>query len=95
MSRIGKLPIPVPNGVEVKIGTDVVEVKGPKGSLSTPVCSLLQYEQADGHVVLTRIEDDRVTRAQHGLRRPLGPCHSQHGLLCAARTQQHHGFSPQ
>ena len=71
MSRIGKLPIPVPNGVEVKIGTDVVEVKGPKGSLSTPVCSLLQYEQADGHVVLTRIEDDRVTRAQHGLRRSL------------------------
>ena len=32
---------------------------------------------------------------EHGLRRPLGPCHSQHGLLCAARTQQHHGFSPQ
>ena len=32
---------------------------------------------------------------EHGLRRPLGPCHSQHGLLCAARTQQHHGFPPQ
>ena len=71
MSRIGKLPIPVPNGVEVKIGTDVVEVKGPKGSLSTPLCSLLKYEQADGHVTLSRIEDDRVTRAQHGLRRTL------------------------
>ncbi|MDE5878436.1 MAG: 50S ribosomal protein L6, partial [Desulfovibrio sp.] len=37
MSRIGKLPVPVPAGVEVKIGTDVVEVKGPKGTLSTPV----------------------------------------------------------
>ncbi|OXS27733.1 MAG: 50S ribosomal protein L6 [Desulfovibrio sp. MES5] len=71
MSRIGKLPIPVPNGVEVKIGADVVEVKGPKGSLSTPLCSLLKYEQADGHVTLSRIEDDRVTRAQHGLRRTL------------------------
>ena len=71
MSRIGRLPVAVPNGVEVKIGADVVEVKGPKGSLSTPVCSLLTYEQADGHVILSRIEDDRVTRAQHGLRRTL------------------------
>ena len=61
MSRIGKLPIAVPSGVEVKLGTDVVEVKGPKGTLSTPVCSLLNYELADG----------RQSRAQHGLRRTL------------------------
>ena len=73
MSRIGKLPIPVPNGVEVKIGTDVVEVKGPKGSLSTPLCSLLKYELADGHVTLTRLEETRESRSQHGLRRkPVG-----------------------
>ena len=71
MSRIGKLPIPVPNGVEVKIGTDVVEVKGPKGSLSTPLCSLLKYELADGHVTLTRLEETRESRSQHGLRRTL------------------------
>ena len=71
MSRIGRLPVAVPNGVEVKIGTDVVEVKGPKGSLSTPVCSLLTYEQADGHVTLSRIEDNRQSRSQHGLRRTL------------------------
>ena len=71
MSRIGKLPIPVPNGVEVKIGTDVVEVKGPKGSLSTPVCSLLKYELADGHVTLTRLGETRESRSQHGLRRSL------------------------
>ena len=71
MSRIGRLPVAVPNGVEVKIGTDVVEVKGPKGSLSTPVCSLLTYEQADGHVTLGRIEDTRQSRSQHGLRRTL------------------------
>ena len=51
MSRIGKQPIAVPSGVEVKIGTDVVEVKGPKGTISTPVCGLLNYELADGHVV--------------------------------------------
>ncbi|MBQ9453102.1 MAG: 50S ribosomal protein L6 [Desulfovibrio sp.] len=71
MSRIGKLPIPVPNGVEIKIGTDVVEVKGPKGSLSTPVCSLLKYEMTDGHVTLTRLEETRQSRSQHGLRRTL------------------------
>ena len=71
MSRIGRLPIPVLNGVEVKIGADVVEVKGPKGSLSTPVCSLLKYELADGHVTLTRLEETRQSRSQHGLRRTL------------------------
>ena len=71
MSRIGKLPIAVPSGVEVKLGTDVVEVKGPKGTLSTPVCSLLNYELADGQLVLTRKVDDRQSRAQHGLRRTL------------------------
>ncbi|MBO4300108.1 MAG: 50S ribosomal protein L6 [Desulfovibrio sp.] len=71
MSRIGRLPIPVPNGVDVKIGTDVVEVKGPKGTLHTPVCSLLKYELADGHVTLTRLEESRQSRSQHGLRRTL------------------------
>ena len=71
MSRIGKLPVPVPAGVEVKIGTDVVEVKGPKGTLSTPVSPLLNYELADGHVTLTRREETRESRAQHGLRRTL------------------------
>ena len=71
MSRIGRLPVPVPQGVEVKIGTDVVEVKGPKGSLTTPVCPLLTYEMADGHVTLTRKEETRQSRSQHGLRRTL------------------------
>ncbi len=71
MSRIGKQPITVPAGVEVKIGTDVVEVKGPKGTLHTPVCSLLNYDLTDGVLTLTRVEDDRHSRAQHGLRRTL------------------------
>lgn len=71
MSRIGKLPITVPSGVEVKIGADVIEVKGPKGTLKTPACSLIKYELADGHVTLTRIEETRQSRAQHGLRRTL------------------------
>ena len=71
MSSIGKQPITVPAGVEVKIGTDVVEVKGPKGTLHTPVCSLLNYDLTDGVLTLTRVEDDRHSRAQHGLRRTL------------------------
>lgn len=71
MSRIGKQPIPIPSGVEVKIGSDVVEVKGPKGTLTTPVCSLLSYEIVEDKVVLTRSDETRQTRAQHGLRRTL------------------------
>lgn len=71
MSRIGKLPVAVPKDVEVKIGTSSIEVKGPKGTLSTPLCSLLKYELADGHVTITRIQDDRQSRSQHGLRRTL------------------------
>ena len=69
MSRIGRLPVAVPNGVEVKIGTDVVEVKGPKGTLHTPVCSLLKYDLTDGVLTLTRVEDDRHSRAQPARRR--------------------------
>lgn len=71
MSRIGKLPIPVPAGVEVKIGPETIEVKGPKGVLSTPVSPLLAYEQKDGHITLTRDNDSRESRSQHGLRRTL------------------------
>lgn len=71
MSRIGKLPVPVPNGVEVKIGEDVIEVHGPKGVMHTPVCKLLDYSLEDGHVVLKRREETRESRCQHGLRRTL------------------------
>lgn len=71
MSRIGKLPVPVPENVEVKIGTETIDVKGPKGQLSTPVCSLLDYKLEDGHVVITRREENNETRSQHGLRRTL------------------------
>ena len=71
MSRIGKLPIAVPGGVEVKIGTDRIEVKGPNGTLSTPVSPLLNYELKDGQITLTRVEESRESRSQHGLRRTL------------------------
>ena len=71
MSRIGKLPLELPKGVEVKLGADVVEVKGPKGTLTTPKCALLDYKLEDGVVTLTRLEETREAHAQHGLRRPL------------------------
>ena len=71
MSRIGKQPIVLPKGVEVKLGEDMVEVKGPKGTLHTPLCSLLNYDLADGHLTITRTDDTRESNAQHGLRRTL------------------------
>lgn len=71
MSRIGKLPISLPKGVEIKIGTDSVEIKGPNGVLHTPLCPLLNYELADGKLTLTRKEESREARSQHGLRRTL------------------------
>ena len=71
MSRIGKMPVALPGGVEVKVGDVLVEVKGPKGFLTTPRCTLLDYELQDGTVTLTRREDTRESRAQHGLRRTL------------------------
>ena len=80
-----------------------MEVKGPKGSLSTPLCSLLKYELADGHVTLTRLEETRESRSQHGLRRTLlancidgvtkgffqGPGSHRRGLS-RGRERQHH-----
>ena len=71
MSRIGKQPIVLPKGVEVKLGEDMVEVKGPKGTLQTPVCSLLNYELTEGLLTITRKDDTRESNAQHGLRRTL------------------------
>lgn len=71
MSRIGKQPVAIPSDVEVKIAGEVINVKGPKGSISTPVEATLNYEIADGNVVITRKDESRVARAQHGLRRTL------------------------
>ena len=71
MSRIGKLPVPIPSGVEIKIGTDNIEIKGPKGVLTTPASPLIKYEIKDNHVYLTRDNDNRESRSQHGLRRTL------------------------
>ena len=71
MSRIGKKPIPLPKGVEVKLADGTLNIKGPKGSLTTPAAECLDYVIADGEVTITRKDDSRLACAQHGLRRTL------------------------
>lgn len=71
MSRIGKKPIDVPSGVTVTVADAMVTVKGPKGELATPVHPMLNYAVEGNQVSITRIEETRESRAQHGLRRTL------------------------
>jgi large subunit ribosomal protein L6 len=71
MSRIGKLPIPVPAGVEVKIDGQSVEVKGPKGTLSLVVAAPIAVALEESTVVVTRPNDERLARSLHGLTRTL------------------------
>ena len=71
MSRIGKLPIPVPAGVEVKIDGQTVEVKGPKGTLTHEVPAPITVALEEGTVVVTRPDDERLSRSLHGLTRTL------------------------
>ena len=72
MSRIGRLPIPVPAGVEVTLDGQQVSVKGPKGSLSLTVSEPLKIEKAeDGTLSVTRPNDERESRSLHGLTRTL------------------------
>jgi large subunit ribosomal protein L6 len=72
MSRIGRLPIPVPAGVDVNIDGPLVSVKGPKGSLSHQVVEPITVsKEADGTLSVTRPDDERDSRARHGLTRTL------------------------
>ncbi len=71
MSRIGKNPIDIPSGVEVSVGASEIQVKGPKGTLKTPVDSAVEYKIEDGKVFVSRVDDSRNARGQHGLRRTL------------------------
>jgi large subunit ribosomal protein L6 len=72
MSRIGKLPIPVPSGVEVTLDEQVVTVKGPKGTLSHTVAAPITVARADdGTVTVIRPNDERESRSLHGLTRTL------------------------
>jgi large subunit ribosomal protein L6 len=71
MSRIGKLPIAVPGGVDVTIDSRLVTVTGPKGSLSHSVAAPISVEQEDGTLRVVRPDDERTSRALHGLTRTL------------------------
>ena len=72
MSRIGRIPVPVPAGVDVTIDGAVVTVKGPKGTLSHTVAAPIQVARDDaGALVVTRPDDERASRSLHGLTRTL------------------------
>ena len=71
MSRVGKAPITVPSGVDVSITGDTVEVKGPKGTLSRTLPDPITAREEDGQIVVERPNDERQTRALHGLIRSL------------------------
>jgi large subunit ribosomal protein L6 len=71
MSRIGKLPIAVPSGVDVAIDGAQVTVKGPKGTLSHTVAAPITVEQAEGVLDVKRPDDERESKALHGLTRTL------------------------
>jgi large subunit ribosomal protein L6 len=72
MSRIGRLPIPVPAEVDVAITGQDVTVKGPKGQLALTVVSPIQVARAeDGTLAVTRPNDERANRSLHGLTRTL------------------------
>lgn len=71
MSRIGKLPIAVPGSVTVNIDGQQVAVKGPKGELSLTVAEPIRVALEDGQILVTRPNDERDSRALHGLTRTL------------------------
>lgn len=71
MSRIGRLPIPVPAGVDVNIVGSLVTVKGPKGTLTHQVTSPVEAKLADNVITVVRPNDDREARSRHGLNRTL------------------------
>lgn len=71
MSRIGKLPVPVPSGVSVNIAGNRVEVKGPKGTLQRELPPEVSVAMEDNEVLVKRGGDDRRSRSMHGLSRTL------------------------
>ena len=71
MSRIGRLPIEIPSGVDVTVNGSAVTVKGPKGELQFSAPSPIEVKLEDGHVLVTRPDDERESRSLHGLTRTL------------------------
>ncbi|NCS82898.1 50S ribosomal protein L6, partial [Candidatus Saccharibacteria bacterium] len=71
MSRIGKLPIQIPSGVTITVADDAITVVGPKGQLVVPHLSDVTVVVEDGNAIVTRKDDERIARSQHGLQRAL------------------------
>ncbi|WP_106849735.1 50S ribosomal protein L6 [Blastococcus sp. Marseille-P5729] len=71
MSRIGRLPVAIPSGVDVQIAGQEITVKGPKGELKHTVVTPISIEKNDDGVVVSRPDDERDSRARHGLSRSL------------------------
>ncbi|MFZ2126462.1 MAG: 50S ribosomal protein L6 [Candidatus Microsaccharimonas sp.] len=71
MSRIGKLPIQIPSGVTITVGDDSITVVGAKGQLVVPHLSDVTVTLEDGNAIVTRKDDQRIAKAQHGLQRAL------------------------
>lgn len=71
MSRIGKKPIPIPDGVSVKVEGNLSIVKGPKGELRQHIPGGLAFEQKTGEFLVTRPDDSKTMKARHGLVRAL------------------------
>ncbi|MCK4859717.1 MAG: 50S ribosomal protein L6 [Candidatus Omnitrophica bacterium] len=71
MSRIGKKPVEITQGVGIKIERDVIKVKGQKGELEFSFSSRLQVEQKDNQIFVKRNKDSKIDRSLHGLTRSL------------------------
>ena len=71
MSRIGKKPVEIPAGVEVKIDGNTVTVKGPKGTLTRTVHPNITVAVEGNEIIVTRPNDEKENRALHGLTRSL------------------------
>ena len=71
MSRIGRLPIAIPAGVDVTVDGSAVTVKGPKGELALTVANPITVAIEDGQLLVTRPDDERGSRSLHGLTRTL------------------------
>ncbi len=71
MSRIGRMPVTVPAGVEVKVEDGIVTVKGPKGELTQHINKDMQIGMEDGVLTVSRPSDDKVHKSMHGLTRKL------------------------
>lgn len=71
MSRIGKLPIAIPAGIDVAVDGSTVTVKGPQGTLTRTVNSIINVEVKDNEIVVTRPNDNKESRSLHGLTRTL------------------------